>query len=334
MDQLLDAIGIRNASPAVTTLDLWSLYPWRHPLPNWRALFGASTDTLVRQGALHRVQLDAVPHPDHPSAGNVLRVHAIADGEFQGVSDVAEIPSRSLSATDVEALELIPERFRQYLRSSLGITSGGIAWNAADDVMDLGFLPVGDERLYVVYALRQPSSDTSDRIRTRAAGAHSVLLVPANRPDHHQSASVTLDGPLPSKLEVIRAATQACGFADRVPAIFRSDPDAELVVDTRLKKIWVRGREIEHLAPDSQAFLFIEMLARGNGAPVSSDEITKALSVGRLDTDGTTTARQAKMKAKKEVVAALQEDSAVDHGDPFPSASAGWYRCVLRCFVA
>jgi hypothetical protein len=334
MDQLLDAIGIRNASPAVTTLDLWSLYPWRHPLPNWRALFGASTDTLVRQGALHRVQLDAVPHPDHPSAGNVLRVHAIADGEFQGVSDVAEIPSRSLSATDVEALELIPERFRQYLRSSLGNTSGGIAWNAADDVMDLGFLPVGDERLYVVYALRQPSSDTSDRIRTRAAGAHSVLLVPANRPDHHQSASVTLDGPLPSKLEVIRAATQACGFADRVPAIFRSDPDAELVVDTRLKKIWVRGREIEHLAPDSQAFLFIEMLARGNGAPVSSDEITKALSVGRLDTDGTTTARQAKMKAKKEVVAALQEDSAVDHGDPFPSASAGWYRCVLRCFVA
>jgi hypothetical protein len=299
-----------------------------------RAHGGEKTPTLVQQGALRRTLLDAVPHPDHPSAGNVLRVHAITEGEFHGVSDVPEIPSRSLSATDVEGLELVPERFRQYLRTVLEITSGGVAWSADDDVMELGWFPVGDERLYIAYALRQPPSDIADRLRTRAGGAHPLLLMPANRPDQRQAASVTLDGPLPSQHQVIRAGTEACGIADRIPAIHRAPADAELVVDRRLKKVWVYRRELQQLVPDSQAFLFIEMLARGNGAPVSSDAITEALSAARLNTDGTTTARQAKGKAKKPVMDVLVERGARDCSDPFPSAGVGFYRCVLRCFVA
>jgi hypothetical protein len=97
--------------------------------------------------------------------------------------------------------------------------------------------------------------------------------------------------------------------------------------------VWVHGIELQ-LTPDSQAFLFIEILAGGNGAPVSSDAITQALSAARLNTDGTTTARQAKGKAKTPVINALVESGAADCDDPFPSAGTGYYRCVLRCFVA
>ena len=82
IDKLLDAIGIRMEADPAQQLDVWSLYPWRHSLPVWRAVFGAKTDILVQDGVLRRVQLQAVQHPDHPQAGHVLRVEPIAEGGF------------------------------------------------------------------------------------------------------------------------------------------------------------------------------------------------------------------------------------------------------------
>ncbi len=332
MDELLDELGIRTTPPPAPKADLWSLHPWRLPLPIWRTLFGNATDELVKQNILHRTQLEAVPHPDHPTAGNVLRVHQVSAGEFQGVSDILEVPSRSLSATDVEGLELNPEQLRLYLQNTLGITCGGVAWSAGNDVLELGFLPVGDELLYVAYALRQPSSDISNRLRAQAAGAHPILIVPANRPDQNWGATVSLDDALPERQQVIRKGIYACGIADSVPAIHRAPAAAELVIDTNRKKIWIKGIELQ-ITPDTQGYLFVEMLARGNGAPVSADSITAAISAARLETDGTTTARQAKIKAKKPVEKALAESGAADLGDPFPAAGTGYYRCVLKPFV-
>ena len=66
IDDLLGAIGIRTAEALASQLDFWSLYPWRHSLPVWRAVFGATTDDLVQRGVLRRVQLKAVPHPIIP----------------------------------------------------------------------------------------------------------------------------------------------------------------------------------------------------------------------------------------------------------------------------
>ena len=333
MDELLDAIGIRTVPPPAQKADLWSLHPWRLPLPSWRILFGSMTDTFVNQGILHRTQLDAIPHPEQPAAGNVLRAHQVTAGEFQGVSDVLEIPSRSLSATDVEGLELVPEQFRLYLRSALGITSGGVVWSASNDVLELGWLPVGDKNLYVAYALRQPSSDIDSRLRVKAAGAHPILIVPSSRPEQNGCATVFLDDALPERQEVIRRGIFACGIANDLPAIFRAPATAELVVDARLKKVWVNRIELQQLIPDTQEYLFVEMLARSNGVPVSSDVITEALSAARSDTDGTTVARQAKAKAKKSVEKALAESGAADLGDPFPAAGTGYYRCTLKTFV-
>jgi hypothetical protein len=312
--------------------DLWALYPWRHPLPVWRTLFGNMTDELVKKTVLRRVQLGAVLHPAYPAAGHVLRVHAVGKGEFHGVSDLFEIPSRSLSATDVEALELMPENFRQHLRTVLGITSGGVAWSADGDILELGWIPIGDEQLYVVYALRAPSCNVADRLRPCTAGGHTVLLVPANRPIQGQGATVVLDSPVPSRQQVISDGVSACGIAHRLPAIYRAPPEAELVVDTCRKKVWARGIEVS-LTPGSQAYLFIEILASSNGEPVTGEAITKALSAARLNTDGTTTARQAKGKAKNAVADALAASGVGDQDDPFPSCGAGSYRCVLRSFV-
>ena len=333
MDELLDAIGIRMAAAEANRSDFWSLYPWHHPLSIWREVFGATTDTLVQDRVLQPVQLQAVEHPDHPGAGRVLRVEQITEFDFHGVSEVPEVPSRSLSATDVEGLQLAPELFRQYLRTTLGITKGGRVWNVNDELLHLGWIYVGEERLYLAYAIRQPRQAVELRMRIGANGAHSILLVPAFQPDKSALATVTLSGPIPTRQQVIRDGAATCGFLDRLAAIFRAPESAELVVDKRLKKVWICGEEVQDLRPDSQQFHFVEMLAGSNGAPVSSEAITRALSEARFLTDGTTTARQAKSRAKKLITQALEAADATDTSDPFPSAGTGFYRCRLRSFV-
>ena len=333
IDNLLDEIGIRTVADPAQQLDVWSLYPWRHSLPVWRAVFGAKTDILVQHGVLRRVQLQSVRHPDHPKAGHVLRVEPITEGDFHGVSGVAEVPSRSLSATDIEGLELMPEQFRQYLRTAIGITEGGGVWSADDEVLQLGCLLVGDKRLYLAYAIRQPQRELGPRLRGRANGAHVVLLMPSTQPAESELATVVLSSAIPSKHQIIHDGAAACGFADQLPAIYRAPESSELVVDKRLKKVWVYRNEVHHLSPDSQIFKFVEMLAGSNGAPVSFEAITQALSAARLQTDGTTTARQAKMQTKNQIVRALKVAGATDTSDPFPSGGTGHYRCRLRSFV-
>ena len=333
IDELLDSIGIRTPAATNNQLNFWSLYPWRHPLPLWRAVFGATTDILVRDGVLKHTQLQAVPHPDHPNAGNVLRVEHVSKWDIQGVSEVAEVPSRSLSATDVEGLELVPERFRQYLRETLGITDGGLDWIADDEILELGWLPVGDKRLYLTYAIGRPRPDVGHRLRTHANGAHVLVLIPSSQSDPSGLATVVLSGPIPSKQQVVRDGAKACGFADELPAIHRAPDNIELVVDKRLKTVWVCGNEVHDFTPDSQQFQFVEMLAAANGAPVSLDQITQAISAGRLGADGTTAARQAKTRAKRIVVQALTACAGDNSSDPFPSAGRGYYRCTLRSFV-
>ena len=333
IEELLDAIGIRMAAAGTDQRDMWSLYPWRHSASVWRAVFGVEMDALVQQGVLGRVQLQAVAHPDYPEAGRVLRVQQISEWSFHGVSEVSEVPSRTLTATDVEGLELAPELLRQYLRTTLGVAEGGVVWSPGDEVLQLGVRSVGDERLYVAYAIREPGRDIGVRLRVCANGAHVVLLVPGGRREEAGLPTVRLEGPIPRRRQVIRDGAGACGFGERLAAIDRAPEEAELVVDGRLKKVWVCGAELQEVSPESQQFRFLEMFAASNGAPISCGAVTQALSAARLRTDGTTTARQVKMRVKKLVVQALKAAESGDTSDPFPPAGTGAYRCRLRSFV-
>ena len=123
VDKVLNAIGVRNAAPRSSAINLWALYPWRHPVELWRSLFAAETDKLIQNRILLPVQLTSVPHSDHVDAGRVLDAHEVSDGDFYGVSRVPEIPSRSLTGTDLDGLELAPEQLRLHLRSTLDISS-------------------------------------------------------------------------------------------------------------------------------------------------------------------------------------------------------------------
>ena len=329
IERVLEEIGIRNSSPSFRATDLWSLYPWRQPTHVWRAFLGSEIDAMVQDSVLVAIQLDSIAHPDHPGAGRVFEPHDLSDGQIYATSQMPEIPSRSVTATDLDGLELRPEQLRLYLRTTLGITSGGTTWDG-QELLDLGIIQLGDHRFHTTYALREPSAGTGARIRAFANGIHSVLLLPSPNAKSPEIPHVVLNTALPTREQILRAAINALGLANAVPAIYVAPEGARLVVDSQLKKIWLDGVEVEGLSPDSQAFRFIEQLAR-TPSLVSSDELSNDLSPGRLD--GDTTARQAKSRANKLIREAMRSAGRDFDEDIFPNAGTGCYRCAVVPYV-
>jgi len=331
MERLLTSIGIRSRRSAGDSPNLWSLSPWRHSLEVWRSVFGRETDGLMERGVLSAVQLNRALSPEAPNSGRVLEAHQICEGEYYGVSAETHVPSRSLTATDLDGLELIPERLRQDLRSRLGISGAAVAWDNQQDLLDLGTIEIGDQRLRLTYAIRPPRTGTGTSLRALAAGAHPVVLVPSTPFGSSELPIALLETPLPSRQEAVRLAVSATGLTDAVPALHSAPDGVRLVVDTIRGTMWVDGIEICGLKPDTQPFRFVEFVARQTPAAVSAQELARAISGAR--DDGTTAARQAKASAKKSICDALAAAGRDFSEDPFPSGGTGTYRCALASYV-
>lgn len=330
VDEFLTAVNVRNTKERTAETDLWCLYPWRHRIENWREIFGAETDTLIRRGVLVPIQLRSVQAPDHGGAGKVLKAHPIEKGEFYGVSQAPEIPSRSLSATDLDGLEMKPAEFRLYLRTHLGLKDTTIDWGDSG-LLDLGVLEVGELRFRLIYALRRPQVGTGDRIRAKTAEAYPVLLLPVSVDAEVGMATAPLRGPLPSPKEVTRAVIAACGLTNKVPAVFTAPEGSRLVVDSRVSKVWIDGIEITGLRAGSHPFRLVEALARACPEGVPTDSLTKDLSGARMD--GDTTARQAKTAALRAIHQSMAETGRTFEEEPIVSGPPGFYRCTLLAHV-
>jgi hypothetical protein len=327
IDEFLAAIGIRNPQPTGAPLDLWTLHPWRHPAPTWRAVFGGYTDGLVRAGVLSPIALTAVAAAGQASAGRVLEAERLEDGQFYGISREPTIPSRSLSATELDGLELRPEALRTHIRALLGLNGPSVTWSG-DDHLDLGVLRVGTVDLRLAYALREPGAGIGDRLRARAAGAHAVLLIPTARDSNAHGIRVCLGEALPSPGAVIRGAIAACSLEAAVPAILMAPDRARLVIDTRSGEVWFDRVPVPRLQAGTHPHTLVEVLARAGGKAVSKQKLNEILSPGRED--GDTAARQAKNTAKRMIVEALATVGRELDGDPFPSGPpAGHYRCAV-----
>jgi hypothetical protein len=192
----------------------------------------------------------------------------------------------------------------------------------------LGFVEIGDYRIYAVYALLQPKQGIGDLLRARANGAHLVLLFPSPEGDGAELAHVTLESALPTKQEFIRKAVCACALDGSVPALYTAPDGARLIVDTRIGTVWVDGVEIRGLSSDSQPYKFLVLMANSS-TPVSRDEIVNAISPGRQKQDEDTAARQAKSRARELIVEAMATVGRFFDGDPFPAAGRGLYRCTF-----
>ena len=329
VDEYLTHIRVRALPRAAGAVDLWSLYPWRHPVDVWRNVFGGAVDELVRAGALVPVRLDAVSAPEEPSAGRVLGVTPVGDGQYYGISRVPELPSRSLSSTDLQGLELRPEQFRHYLCRTLQTTRFPEVSNDTE-LLDLGEIDVAAQALRLFFALRPISEGTGQRQRAVSGASHPLLLMPSARATS-ELAHIPLPTAIPQRQAVIRDAVAACGLGDQVPAIYTAPERARLVVDTRFGKIWVDGVPIDDLRAETHPFRFVELVAKRSPSPISSDDIATALSEARED--GNQPARTAKNKANRIITSSMARAGRAFTGDPFPSGPPGHYRCVLPAYV-
>jgi hypothetical protein len=329
VNEVLDAVGIRNSRAVTRETDLWSLYPWQHPINTWRALFGGDTDALVNAGVLNKILLDAVVAPEHPGAGRVLQAEPVSRGEFFGVSQAPEIPSRSLSATNLDGLELNVEAFQAHLRKILGL-SGAVEKPSDDGLLDLGALQLGDYSVRLTYAVRQPPANSAVVVNARAAaGTHSVILLPGGGAEVTGVASAILDNPLPARNSLVRAIAARLNLTEQLPAILTAPEKARLIVDTRRGAIWFDRIEVPDLKAGTHQFQFTELLARNAPRAVSKDALVKHLSCGR--SDGDQAARSAKTKAKKAIAEALKA-AGVHFEDPFRSEN-GCYRLTVLPYV-
>ncbi|WP_291161226.1 hypothetical protein [Gemmatimonas sp. UBA7669] len=329
VDEFLQSIGIVRGATAASPADLWSLYPWRHPIAVWRKLFGRDTDALITANVLRHVRLQAIESQDHPGAGRAIIPHDVGGAQVYGVSTMPEIPSRTLSMTDIDGFELDPELLRLELQSRLSLVGPAARWTSAQRMLDLGVASLGDTRLRLMYALRAPDDASEAALLQTAGGEPSALLIPS--PTHAPlSRQAILDSPLPTRATAIRSGLMAAGIFNRVPAVHTAPTGTRLVVDRERGAIWVDGIAIDGLSRDSQPFRFVEHMAAATG-PVEMQALVASLSGAR--DDDTTAARQAKSGAMRAIRSALTAAGRPDPGDIFPTGAVGTYRCILPAHV-
>lgn len=328
INEVLDAIGIRNIHAMVQKYDLWALYPWRQPISVWRDCFGADTDLLAKNDILKKTRLDSVEPPGHPGAGRVLESNQISPVDYLGVSQTSEIPSQSLSATDLDGLELMIPAFQRHLREVLEITSNAASWQPDSWLVDLGVLTICENDFRIIYALRQPPRDAAGQIRTLSASITPVLLMPKGIKDATGITEILLDKALPERQRVIKDIIIKTNLEEKAPALLTAPKKARLVVDERLGKIWYDGIEISELKPETHPFRFVAILAKNAPASINKHDLTAQLSASRTDSDQT--ARTAKMTAKKIIKSAL-EGGNLNFEDPFKSEN-GSYRLTVPAY--
>jgi len=330
VNEVLAAIGIRDAHARTPQQDLWTLYPWRQTISAWRDCFGENTDQLVKKGVLKRIQLDSIEPPAHPGAGRILQAGRISPVEFLGVSQTPEIPSQSLSATDLDGLELMIPVLQSHLREVLGITANAALCTADGWFLDLGVLNVHEHEFRVAYALRQPPQDSAEDIKRLSASITPVLLLPKGTKDSTGIIEILLDKALPVRQRVVKDIIAAANLGEQVPALLTAPKNARLVVDIRHGKIWFDQIEITELKPGTHAFRFVVILANDAPATINKHDLAARLSAGR--TDGDQSARSAKMIANRIIKAALEAKGLVFE-DPFKSEN-GSYRLTVPVYIS
>jgi hypothetical protein len=330
INEVLAAIGIRDTHAKAPEHDLWTLYPWRQPTSTWRDCFGAETDSLVKKGVLAKTQLAYIEPAAHPGAGRVLQAEQISPIDFLGVSHTPEIPSQSLSTTDLDGLGLAVPAFQSHLREILSITGNATPWSADGWFLDLGILSICEHEFRIAYALRHPPRDAAADIKKLSASITPVLLLPKGMKDSTGITVVLLDKALPDRQRVIRDIIVASNLEGQAPALLTAPPKARLVVDIRLEKIWFDGIEITELKPGTHPFQFVVILAKNAPATIKTHDLAAQLSAGR--TDGDQSARSAKMIANRLIKAALEKNG-LSFENPFKSEN-GYYRLTVPAYIS
>jgi hypothetical protein len=329
IEAYLTEIGIRDTSAGQERLDLWSLYPWRLPERRWRQFLGQDFDLLYRRGFFRGIRLAAVEHPGHPASPLALTVQTLSPGQVVGIGD-DDVPSRTLTESDVQGYELSAARLAQELKGALGLT--GNEREMTPGLWEVGRKPLGRVRIAVFAVFSTPASVTADQLLRSAGTDVPVALIPDG--ETNLPGIVTVQARLPAGPfdGLIPAVAQALGPAADIPAPQRARPGTRLVVDPVLEKVWVDKVELTELVAGSHAYKFALTMARNVGRRVSKEELRQALSP-KNPTDLVKSAKHDFGKAARASFEAQKVSVPPDLSDFFSAGGGGYLIDVTAVVV-
>lgn len=323
IESFLEVSGIRVGDQPVPSRDLWALHPWAHPERVWRDAYPHDVDELLRDKVLRTIELGVVQHPDRPLHGNALQV----EDRF-GISIDSDVPPRRLTPTDIAGLELDVGALVQMWRTTLELDGNVV--HLGRGAYLLGARSIESLRCAVVALTRKPTMDASQlgqSVRTFAPGSTIGIVVPRGR----SSGSGLTDVPIsrlavPSR-EFWRDFLIATGVANSVPAVWVAPPNARVVIDQTLKRVWLDGVELD---VSDHVYRFVEMLAVAKGNPVATETIDQELSSNREETF----ARKVRDRLKKVIESSRGAGGPpLDVNDVVRTARGKGYALALPSFV-
>jgi len=282
--------------------------PWRHPQAAWRAAIGQHTDQLASLEILKRVALDTVASPDSIADGRKLRVER-ADGDgvsvLVGIGDDEDLPTRALTTSDIEGLELDPMAYATFVQKAIGAT-GRVMEVGKKGTYALGSATAGNTRIAFYLVAREPAA-SSNLVATLTASnkGRPVLLVPQGKTTGLQLPEIELPFPLPAVVDVLGQAIAALDLQSEATPMELAPSNARLVFDANTESVWLLRKLLE--LDGQPKTLLLELLKKYPRA-VTTDEMERLLGSGRSDKGATKQAKSRLLEQIKEQVPELSDD--------------------------
>jgi hypothetical protein len=333
VERYLEQIGVRIVADKQSDQNLWTLFPWRHPLSRWRAVLGGEADRACREGILKSIGLEFVRRPDRQGDPNPIEVVDVG-GVRVGISADEDVGARVLSDTDIQGMELDFGKLTNEIARSLSLVEGAMRLEH-EGFADLGKRALGSTEIRVFLMAREPTADrpaVARRIRATAGTAHPVVIVPPGLSAGTGLLEVEQLVPSSGYEHVLRAAVAELRLESQVPAIEFAPRDRRLVVDEVFSKVWLDGLPLEALKAGDQPYKLIAALAAAGGACVGRTELAGILSPARTDEGGPKMAKSRLLKAIAASMKAAGRTPLKPADVLRQETGGGGYRLCLSCW--
>lgn len=322
VEQLLDDVGIRGAFGIEDEKrDLWSLYPWRMREESWRRYIGPDFDRLLQTRLLLPTTLETAAHPDHSVSGGTMTVAAIDATTFVGTSDDPAVGLRTLTSSDLLGYELDVSALANKI--ALALKLGSACVDLGSGIWSIGrriFSPTLTLSFFLI--TRKPAEHAATIIRDASKGARPILVIPQNCSCVLNFDQITCRLPNGHYDALLAEIVEQLELQDFIPP-----PEwihADLILDQKQGRAWLRHVELIKLQPNTQPFKFAVAVAGKHGQLVSKADLNELLSPKRDDDETAKEAKRDFIRAVEGSFEAVGIDIPIDLGKIFLARGGGY----------
>lgn len=331
IERYLEQIGVRVVADTQAEENLWTLYPWLHPISRWRAVLGGEADRACRAGLLKPIGLGLVRGPDQPRNPTPLEVVEVG-GIRVGRSVDRDDGARVVSDTDIEGMQLDFPQLAKEIASGLSLTGGAMNLEH-DGFADLGQRAFGATEIRVFLMAREPTANRvaiAGRMRSIAGKAHPVVIVPPGL--RAGTGLLEVEHPVPASgyEDVVRVVVTTLGLERDVHGIDLAPADRRLVVDEVFGEAWLDRVRLDGVKSGEQPYMLLAALAAAPGNSLGRAELAAILSPARAAKRDEDAPKNAKARLIRAITKDMKDAGREFRpGDLLRQEKGGGYRLCL-----